>query len=76
MKALYFVLGISFFSLGAVGAVLPGLPTTVFMLLALWAFSRSSKRFHDWLYHHPLFGPSLQQWHEHQIIPKNAKIFS
>ncbi len=76
MRVLYFILGISFFSLGAIGAVVPGLPTTVFMLLALWAFSRSSKRFHDWLYHHPLFGPPLQQWHVHRIIPKKAKILS
>ena len=76
MKPLYLVLGICFFSLGAIGALVPGLPTTIFMLLALWAFSRSSKRFHDWLYNHPFFGPPLQLWHEHRVIPKNAKILS
>jgi len=52
MKPLYFLLGWCFFGLGAVGTVVPGLPTTPFMLLALWAFSKSSQHFHDWLYTH------------------------
>lgn len=76
MKPLYFLLGWSFFGLGAVGTVVPGLPTTPFMLLALWAFSRSSKRFHDWLYAHKLFGPPLTQWRTHRIIPVKAKLLS
>ena len=76
MRALYFILGICFFSLGAVGTVVPGLPTTLFMILALWAFSHSSERFHSWLYKHPFFGPPLQQWREYRVIPKNAKILS
>jgi hypothetical protein len=62
--------------LGAVGAVLPGLPTTPFMLLALWAFSKSSQRFHDWLYAHRLFGPPLQQWRSHRVIPARAKLLA
>jgi len=76
MRAVYFLLGWSFFGLGAVGTVVPGLPTTPFMLLALWAFSKSSKRFHDWLYTHRLFGPPLNQWREHRVIPVKAKILS
>jgi hypothetical protein len=76
MKPVYFLLGWSFFGLGAVGTVVPGLPTTPFMLLALWAFSKSSKRFHDWLYAHKLFGPPLIQWRDHRVIPVKAKVFS
>ena len=76
MKPVYFLLGWSFFGLGAVGAVVPGLPTTPFMLLALWAFSKSSKRFHDWLYGHRLFGPTLNQWRTHRVIPVKAKVLS
>jgi len=76
MRYLYLLLGWCFFGVGAVGAVVPGLPTTPFMLLALWAFSKSSRRFHDWLYAHPLFGPPLQQWCSHRVIPRNAKILS
>ncbi len=76
MKTVYCLLGFCFFGLGAVGTVVPGLPTTPFMLLALWAFSRSSERFHNWLYHHRYFGPPLQQWHQHRVIPRNAKVLS
>ena len=76
MRPLYFLLGWCFFGLGAVGTVVPGLPTTPFMLLALWAFSKSSRRFHDWLYRHPIFGPSLQRWRSHRVIPGKAKLLA
>jgi len=76
MRPLYFLLGWCFFGLGAVGTVVPGLPTTPFMLLALWAFSKSSQRLHDWLYAHPVFGPPLQQWRSHRVIPARAKLLA
>lgn len=75
-RTLYFILGWSFFTLGAIGAFLPVLPTTPFMLLALWAFSKSSQRFHDWLYYHKLFGPPLQAWQQYRVIPLAAKIMA
>jgi len=76
MRAVYFILGWIFFIIGAIGVLLPVLPTTPFMLLALWAFSRSSERFHHWLYHHKFFGPPLQMWQQHRVIPLVAKIMS
>lgn len=76
MRPVYFVIGWCFFGLGAAGAVLPGLPTVPLMLVALWAFSRSSKRFHDWLYSHAVFGPPLQQWRDHRVIPVKAKVLA
>ena len=76
MRHFYFLLGWCFFGLGAAGAVIPGLPTVPLMLVALWAFSRSSQRFHDWLYDHSLFGPPLQQWRSHRVIPLKAKILA
>lgn len=62
--------------LGVIGIVVPGLPTTVFLLIALWAFSKSSKRFHLWLWTHPKFGPPVRHWHEHKVIPVRAKILA
>ena len=76
MRPVLFVLGWGFLGLGAVGIVVPGLPTVPFMLIALWAFARSSRRFHDWLYGHPVFGPPLQNWHEHRVIPMKAKVLA
>jgi len=72
-KPFYLVLGFVFFGIGIAGVVLPVLPTTPFMLLALWAFSNSSERFHNWLYTHPKFGPSLQSWRAHGVISRRAK---
>ena len=71
---LFFGLGWLFFALGMIGALLPVMPTTPFLILALWAFSRSSRRFHDWLYHHRLFGPRLQAWHRARVIPLGVKL--
>jgi len=73
---LYFTLGWLCVALGLVGVVLPVLPTTPFLLLALWCFARSSPRFHGWLYHHRVFGPPLREWHEYRVIPLRAKILA
>ena len=62
--------------LGTIGVFVPGLPTTVFLLIAFWAFSKSSDRFHSWLWNHPRFGASIRNWHEHRIIPVKAKVLA
>lgn len=63
-----------FFAIGAVGTVLPGLPTTGPMLLALACFARGSERLEGWLLQNRVFGPSLRRWREDGIIPIRAKI--
>ena len=73
VKAILIVFGCTNVVIGAVGIVIPGLPTTIFLIIALWAFSQSSDRFHKWLYNHRLFGPTLQNWTTHGIIPRKAK---
>ncbi|ASP76186.1 DUF454 domain-containing protein (plasmid) [Sinorhizobium meliloti] len=60
--------------LGIVGIFLPLLPTTPFLLLAVWLFSRSSPRLAKWLMDHPLFGPLLRDWREEGTISRRAKI--
>lgn len=59
--------------LGILGLFLPLMPTTVFLLIALWLFSKSSVRFHRWLYDHPRLGGTLRAWHRHRVIPLPAK---
>ena len=63
-------------TLGLIGIIIPGMPTTVFLIIAAWAFSKCSERFHKWLWNHPRFGLSIQYWHNHRVIPKNAKILA
>jgi len=67
-------LGLVMAAIGIIGILLPGLPGTVFLLVALWAFSRSSERLQLWLYTHPRFGAGLRAWHTHRAIPVRAKI--
>jgi uncharacterized protein len=69
-------LGWTAFALGAVGVVLPLVPTTPFMLIALWAFSMGSERFHAWLWHHRVFGPPLRRFSEERIVPLPVKVLA
>jgi hypothetical protein len=72
-RILYLLLG--WFSLisGIIGIFLPLLPTTPFVLLAAWCFSKSSKRFHTWLLNHKFFGPIVHDWQSSDGIPRRAR---
>lgn len=59
--------------LGIVGIFLPGLPTTVFILIAAWAAARSSPRLHAWLLRHKLFGPMIVNWRNGGCVSRRAK---
>ena len=75
MKRTFFLLlGWLCVGLAFIGIFLPGIPTTPFLLVALWAFAKSSKRFHSWLLNHKKFGPILQNWESHKVVPRKAKI--
>ena len=73
-RAFYIGLGCLCFGLGVLGAFLPVLPTTPFMLVALWAFSLSSRRLETWLLAHPRFGPRLVAWRAHRAVPLPVKL--
>jgi len=68
--------GTLFLGLGLLGLVLPILPTTPFLLLAAFCYSRSSKRFYDWLMSNRLFGSYLKNYKEGRGMPVKAKLFT
>lgn len=74
MRAIWFVVGAVALSLGMLGVFLPLLPTTPFILLAAYAFARSSERWHNWLIQHRVFGPMIENWRQHGAISRRAKI--
>ena len=76
LRALWFMLGLSALGLAILGVALPLLPTTPFVLVAAFAFARSSDRWHDWLRNHRVFGPIIEDWRQHRAIDRRAKIAS
>lgn len=59
--------------LGLLGAVLPILPTTPFVLVAAACFARGSTHIHDWLLDSPLAGPIIREWQEHRAMDRRVK---
>lgn len=60
-------------ALAAIGAVTPLMPTTVFLLVALWAFARGSPEWADRVRANPRFGPYIRDWETRGAIPRRAK---
>lgn len=75
-RSLNFILGLCCLLLAAIGVLLPLLPTTPFVLLAAFFFSRSSPRFHALLLNHRLFGAIIRDWENYGVIPLRVKLFS
>ena len=65
-----------FIVLGFIGALLPGMPTTVFLILAAWAASKGWPSMDAWLLNHPKYGPTLRNWRENGTVPRKAKWFA
>ena len=63
-------------ALAMAGVVLPGLPTTPFVLLAAACFARASPRLHVWLLNHRYLGPMLRDWEAHRSLPLRVKQLS
>ena len=68
--------GLLMTALGIVGAFLPLLPTTPFLLVAVWCFSRSSPRLEQWLTSHPTLGPPLMNWRREGAISARTKVLA
>ncbi|TFG25431.1 MAG: DUF454 domain-containing protein [Promethearchaeota archaeon] len=76
VRGLYFTGGIICLSLGIIGIILPILPTTPFLLLAAGCFSRSSKRFYNWLLNNRILGSYIRNFREGKGMPIKVKIFT
>ena len=66
----FVLLGIAY-----LGVILPGLPWSIFVVMAAYCFAKSSERMHNWLYNHKLFGPFLTNWSEKKVFPLKLKYF-
>ena len=69
----WWLLAYASLGLGIVGVFVPGLPTTVFILVAAYAAARGSERLHRRLLAHPHFGPMIRDWQAHGAVSRRAK---
>ncbi len=76
MRLVWLVVGFAALAAAFVGVALPLIPTTPFLLVAAFAFMKSSKRLHDWLMAHPVFGKLISDWRQYGAISRRTKIVS
>ena len=74
-KALWFVCGLLFLGIAYIGVIVPGIPWCTPSLIATYCFARSSKRFHDYMMNHKLFGPFIANWNDGRVFPTKGKWF-
>ena len=75
-RPIWIAAGLVAVACAVVGAVLPLVPTTPFLLLAAYAFARSSPRLHRWLTTHKQFGPLIDDWNRHGAVSRRTKTIS
>lgn len=76
VRTLYIIAGWNCLGLGFIGIFLPLLPTTPFVLLAAFCFSRGSTNLHHWLLNQKTFGPLIRNWQQHGVIRLHVKCTS
>ena len=72
-KYMYMSIGFLCVGLAYIGFVTPGIPFSIFLVIAAWAFAKSSKRMEAWLYNHPWFGKFLTNWTKKRVFPTKGK---
>ncbi len=73
IRLLWITIGFAFLGLAYLGVLIPGVPTTIFVILAAWAFAKSSPTWDKWIHEHKTFGPYLNGWEQKRIFPKHGK---
>ncbi len=72
-RGMWFASGWVAVAVGTIGIVVPGLPTTVFFIVAAWCFSKSSPRFEQWVLDRPGIGPMVRDYRSGLGMPRSAK---
>lgn len=74
MKPIYILLGFVFIGLGLIGVVVPGLPTTPFLLLALYCFGKSSERLKNWFLGTSIYHKYLKEYDQNRAMTLKQKV--
>lgn len=75
-RPVFMLLGLIFTAIGVAAAFLPVLPSTVFLIAAVYFFARSSPAMEAWILEHNVLGPPVLAWRDHGAIPRRAKYFA
>lgn len=73
VRWLFLLLGFVFLGFGLLGMLLPGLPTTVFIILSAACWAKGSDRFYNWIMSHKFFGKMVKDWQDKRAMPRRAK---
>tara|TARA_Y100001970_G_scaffold289741_1_gene421056 strand:+ start:3257 stop:3691 length:435 start_codon:yes stop_codon:yes gene_type:complete len=76
IRVMWIFLGSLFVTLGTIGVFVPGLPTTVFLIIAAACYIRSSEKLYNWLINNKTFGPLIKDYREGKGMPKKAKVLA
>lgn len=75
-KSILILIGLIFVAIGTIGIFVPGLPTTIFMILAAYCFVRSSEKLYKWVIENKFVGDKVKHFMETKTIPLRGKIHS
>lgn len=75
-RGAWWIVGVLAVALGGIGVIVPGLPTTVFFIIAAWAFSKSSPRLEAWVLGLPRIGPMVHDHRNGLGMPRRAKFLA
>ena len=73
---LWLILGLLLTAIGLIGILVPGLPTTIFMILAAACYFRSSQKLYNWVINHKYFGSHVKNYRDGKGMPLKAKSIS
>lgn len=75
-RIIFFLLGITFTIIGIIGVILPLMPGVIFLIIAAFFFTKSSKRFHLWIVNNKYFGHYIRGYYAGEKMPLRAKVIT